>query len=239
MNSSRRIALSIVAMLGACGSALAQGAAGNPTSQHNIMPNTGGGWAGWKIGDTPTPSPITLDTLANPWEQVLRGSEGNPLSSSIPEGRTYAVEMYVLASGAPSWQGWVTNVITPGWEWVIGNQNYAEPSLTLDNTSTGTVENLTLAGLQRMVTSGNALRGGGLSFNFSPFAPSNPANRIFQLKGFLRYVGVNPSDPNERFTGGQIVLESAPLAFPVPAPGTAAVIGLMGLGAARRRRTVA
>lgn len=232
---NRSIASVGIATLLACsGNALAQGVAGNPATSHNILPSVGG-WPGWQIGSTAAPSAITLDTVGDPWEQTLRGSSGNALST-INEGSTFAFNQFILPSGNPDWLGLEVKLLTAGWQFVTGSATYPDPTLTMDDTTTGAVENTAVAGLVRTVTPAGAGQGGKLAFSFNMFNPTTPiANRIFQLRGFIRFVGVNGSVSNEQYTGGQVVSETYPMGQVIPTPGSA-VLAAASIGLMLRRR---
>lgn len=221
-------------LLAISGNALAQGVAGNPATSHNVLPSVGG-WPGWQIGSTAAPSAITLDTVGDPWEQTLLGSSGNALST-INEGSTFAFNQFVLPSGTPDWLGFEVRLLSAGWQFVTGSATYADPTLTVDDRTTGTVENLALAGLTRTVIAAGAGQGGKLRFAFNTFDPATPiANRIFQIRGFIRFVGVNGSVSNEQFTAGQVVAESFPIGQAIPTPG-ATVLAAASLFVGLRRR---
>lgn len=235
MSSNRIVASVGIATLLACaGNALAQGVVGNPATSHNILPSVGG-WPGWQIGTTAAPSAITLDAAGDPWEQTLRGSGGNALGT-INEGSTFAFNQFVLPSGNPDWLGFEVKLLTAGWQFVIGSATYADPTLTMDDTTTGAVENLAVPGLIRTLTPSAGGTGGKLAFSFNLFNPTTPiANRIFQIRGFIRYVGLNSGISNEQFTGGQVVSESYPMGQAIPTPGSA-VLAAAGLSLMLHRR---
>lgn len=224
-------AVAILGLLGISGHTLAQGVAGNKQTSHNVLPNVGG-FAGWQIGSNALPEPVTLDTAGDPWEQTLRGSNGNPLPTSIQEGRTYAFNQYVLATGADSWSGFEIAFFTAGWEWVTGSGTYADPSVSIDMSNTPGVENIAVPGLTIATVPSSSLQGGRLSLAFNMFNPTVEPNKIFQIKGFIRWVGVNPSAP-DNFLGGQIISLAAPL---VPSPSGAGLLAVVGLLGLRRRR---
>jgi len=224
----------IATLLACSGNALAQGVVGNPATSHNVLPSVGG-WPGWQVGSTAAPSPITLDTAGDPWEQTLRGSSGNALGT-INEGSTFAFNQFVLPSGNPDWNGFEVKLLTAGWQFVTGSATYSDPTITMDDTTTGAVENLAMGGLTRIITPAGGGQGGKLVFSFNMFNPTTPiANRIFQIRGFIRYVGVNAGVSGEQFTGGQVVAESYPMGQAIPTPGSA-VLAAASLGLIIRRR---
>lgn len=234
MRMSLGVALSAGALLAATGIAGA-GVAGSPDTSHNLIPKPKK-FAGWQITSDTAPANIDYDDSSSPWTMTLVGKNGNPLGN-VKEGKTYYFEQVITLEGNEDWEGWMTNILTPGWEWLTGHNRKADPSFTPVIDPNSEEAPAPIAGLQRIVLPGDTGKGGSLNFAFDPLSANEGQEQAFILRGYLRYVGVDPAKRNEKFRGGQIVLQSEPDVQQIPAPGAVSLLAMVGLAAARRRRS--
>lgn len=219
----------VAAVLACAGMTFAQGVAGGLSTTHDITANAGNGFPGWRVGNVGSPQPVQLDLGGSPWEKTLQGV-GGPLVT-IYEGDTFAVIEHVLPEG-PNWLGWEDQILTPGWEWVMGDLIYADPSITMDDLNTPADDGLPLPGFNVLVEGASAIVGGKAEFGFDEYAPD--ADFGFTLVRYLRFVGTDAQNGSEEFNSGSIEIESFPTN--IPAPGTLAIAGgLAALGLRRRR----
>lgn len=233
MRMSLGVALSAGALLMATGIAGA-GVAGNPDTSHNLIPKPKK-FAGWQITSDTAPANIDFDAESSPWTMTLVGKNGNPLGT-VKEGKTYFFQQVITHSGEEDWEGWKTSILTPGWEWVIASNKRPDPSFTPAVEPGSNEAPAPIPGLTRIVLPGDNAKGGTLDFGFNPLAANNQGGNTFILRGYLRFVGVDPAKKNEKYKGGEVILESEPDVTQVPAPGAVGLLAMVGLAAGVRRR---
>lgn len=234
MRMSLGVVVSAGALLAATGFAGA-GVAGSPDTSHNLIPKPKK-FAGWQITSDTAPANIDFDDASSPWTMTLVGKNGAPLGN-VKEGKAYFFQQVITLDGNEDWEGWMTSVLTPGWEWLVGHNRKADPSFTAVDDPNDQQSPAPIAGLQRIVLPGDAGKGGSLNFAFDPLSAGEDGEQSFVLRGYLRFVGVDPSKRNEKFRGGSVVLESEPNVTQIPAPGAVGLLAMVGLAAGLRRRS--
>jgi hypothetical protein len=201
------------------------GVAGSPETSHKLSKPKISGVLGWSITSDTATSSIAYDDDANPWSMNLGGKKNN--MPKVKEGKTFYFQQVIDPDSGESWTGWETTLLNPGWEWVVGSTKYADPSLTPVDLEDDGIESL-----GQHIDVGTSAVGGTLTFTFDGEA----GQQAMLLRGFIRYVGTDPTKRNEKFTGPRVNVQSQPMTQ-IPAPAAGVFFAVAGVaGAIRRRR---